>query len=160
MCENEQKPEPWKWRAPELEPHSRKPRAPELEPCHCYDVSADLAINALYVVFWAFVMNCENLEFIWLKFHKFPNFNNIINSKWNGIDGEKLVRPAIPCRVCFWPTTKERLPTLALALTSTFIKKYFQVGNIFLPYKAIPSLQLLLAKYIPQIRKLAHPRFM
>jgi len=33
MCEKEQKPEPWKKRAPESEPHSWKPRAPELEPC-------------------------------------------------------------------------------------------------------------------------------
>jgi len=36
----------------------------------------------------------------------------------NGIVGEKLVRPAIPCRVCFWPATRERLPTPALMLDS------------------------------------------
>jgi len=32
-----------------------------------------------------------------------PNFINIINSEGNGIVGEKLVRPAIPCRACFSP---------------------------------------------------------
>jgi len=42
MCENEQKPEPWKKRDPEPEPHSWKPRAPELELCHFYDGSAAL----------------------------------------------------------------------------------------------------------------------
>jgi len=28
--------------------------------------------------------------------------------------GGKLVRPVIPCRVCFWPVTRERLPTPGL----------------------------------------------
>jgi len=65
-------------------------------------------INVLYVAFWAFVMNCENQELIWLKFHKCARFNN---SKGHGIVGGKLVQPAIPCRVCFWPATRERLPT-------------------------------------------------
>jgi len=32
----------------------------------------------------------------------------------NGIVGRKLVRPAISCRVYFWPATREMLPTLAL----------------------------------------------
>jgi len=50
-------------------------------------------------------------ELICLKLHKFPRFNN---SKENGIVGGKLVRPAIPCRVCIWPGTRERLPTLVL----------------------------------------------
>jgi len=45
-----------------------------------------------------------------MQFHKYPSFINIINSKMNGIIGEKLVRPAIPCRVCVWPATRERLP--------------------------------------------------
>ena len=69
------------------------------------------AINVLYFIFWDFVMNCENQEWVWLKFHKFPSFNDIIKSKKNEIVDGKLVRPAIPCRVCFWPATKERLPT-------------------------------------------------
>jgi len=34
----------------------------------------------------------------------------------NGIVGGKLVRPAIPCRVCYWPATGERLPTPNLDL--------------------------------------------
>jgi len=55
-------------------------------------------------------MNCENQEF-----HKFPSFNNIIISKRNRIVGGKLVRPAITCRVCFWPATRKRLPTPAIA---------------------------------------------
>jgi len=57
---------------------------------------------------------CEHREFIWLYFHKFPSFNNIINSKGSRIVGEKLVRRAIPCRLCFWPAVRERLPTPAL----------------------------------------------
>jgi len=28
-----------------------------------------------------------------------------------GIVGRKLVRPVISCRVCFWPVTREWLPT-------------------------------------------------
>ena len=55
-------------------------------------------------------MNCENQALIILKFHKLA-FNDIINCKRNGIVGGKLIRPAIPCRVCFWPPTMERLPT-------------------------------------------------
>jgi len=65
----------------------------------------------LYVVFWAFITNCENQELIWLNFHNFPHFIKILNSKWNAIIGTKLVQPTIPCRVCFWPTIKERLLT-------------------------------------------------
>jgi len=45
------------------------------------------AINVLYVAFWAFIMNCENLELIWLKFPKFPSF---INNTGNVIVGGKL----------------------------------------------------------------------
>jgi len=45
-------------------------------------------------------------ELTWFKFHNLPRFNN---SKENGIIGRKLLRPAIPCRVCFWPATRERL---------------------------------------------------
>jgi len=56
-------------------------------------------INALYAVFWAFVMNCENLLLILLNFHKLASFDDIINCKENGIVGRKLVRSAIPCRV-------------------------------------------------------------
>jgi len=46
--------------------------------------------------------------------HKFPSFNDIINSKGNRNLGGKLVRPAIPCRVRFWPVTGEMLPTPGL----------------------------------------------
>jgi len=52
-------------------------------------------------------LQTENQELIWLKFYKFPRFNN---SKGNGIVGRKLVRPVIPCRVWIWPATGERLP--------------------------------------------------
>jgi len=45
-----------------------------------------------------------------MKFHKFPSFK-IINSKGSEIVGGKLVLPAIPCRFCFWPGTRERLST-------------------------------------------------
>jgi len=60
-------------------------------------------------------LQTENQELIWLKFHKFPRFNN---SKGNGIVGGKLVRPAIPCRVWFWPATGERLPIPGLEVWS------------------------------------------
>jgi len=73
------------------------------------------AINVLNVILWAFVMNCENLEFIWLKFYKFPSIIDIINSKGNEITGGKLVRPAISCSL-FWPATRERLSAPALKL--------------------------------------------
>ena len=56
-------------------------------------------------------MNCENQEWIQLKFHKFSSFIYLTNSKWNGIVGGKLVRPGIPSRVCFWPANRDRLPT-------------------------------------------------
>jgi len=38
-------------------------------------------IKVLYVVFWAFVMNCENQTLILLKFHKLVSFNEIINCR-------------------------------------------------------------------------------
>jgi len=41
-----------------------KLRVLEPELCHFYDGSAALAINVLYVAFWAFVINCENQELI------------------------------------------------------------------------------------------------
>jgi len=65
-------------------------------------------INVLYVVFCAFVMNCENQELIWFKFH---NCNNISNSEGNGIVDGKPVGPVRLCIVCFSPATGERLPT-------------------------------------------------
>ena len=68
----------------------------------------------VYVTFWAFVTNCENHKLIWIKLHEFPRFSN---SKGNGIVDGKLTRPAIPCRVCFWPTTWETLPTPELSDT-------------------------------------------
>jgi len=71
------------------------------------------AVNVLYEAFWAFVTNCENQKLIWLKFHKFPTFNN---SNGNGIVAGNLLLPAIPCRVCFWPATGERLPAPDLTL--------------------------------------------
>jgi len=43
------------------------------EKLHC-------AVNVLYDIFWAFVMNCENQELIWLKF---SSFINIVYSKMN-----------------------------------------------------------------------------
>ena len=61
-----------------------------------------------------FFMNCENRKLIDYN-SIIPKFNNIINSVGNGIVGGKLVRPAIPCRTCFWPATRERLPTTALS---------------------------------------------
>ena len=75
-------------------------------------------INVLYIAFWAFVMNCENQELIWLKFPKFPSFINSINSKGNIIVDGKLVRSAIPGRVCFWHATRETLQTPDLKLTA------------------------------------------
>jgi len=102
-----------------------KRRAPETELCHFYGGSAALAINVLYVVFWAFVMNYENQELIWLHFHKFRSFNDIINSQWNGLVGDKSVRPAIPCRVCFWPATRERLPTPGLGHSELNINGHY-----------------------------------
>ena len=72
------------------------------------------AIDVLNGVFWSFVMNSEDQELIWLKFYKFPNFINIIISRECGIIGGKLVGPAIPCTVCFWLASKERLPTPVL----------------------------------------------
>jgi len=43
-----------------------------------------------------------------IKFHKFPSFNNIMNSKRNEIVGGKLV----PCTVCFWRLGKGFPPPL------------------------------------------------
>jgi len=63
-------------------------------------------------------MNCENQECILLKFHKFSSFNDIINSKENGIVGGNLIRLAIPCRVCFWSAARERLPTCGVSYQS------------------------------------------
>jgi len=68
-------------------------------------------VNILYVVFCGFVINCENQEWISLKFHKFPRFTDILNSEKNGIVGGKLVWPGKACRVSFWPSAQERLPT-------------------------------------------------
>ena len=45
---------------------------------------------------------------------KIPSIPKIWQQRRNGIVGGKLVRAAIPCRACFWPATRERLPTLAL----------------------------------------------
>ena len=73
-------------------------------------------INGLYIVFSTFVTNSENQELIWLKLHNLPSFSNIINSEGNGIVGGKLVRPARPCKVCFWPATREGLATPDLKL--------------------------------------------
>jgi len=71
-------------------------------------------MNVLYVAFWAFVTKCENQELIWfVTFHKSPRFSN---SKGNGIVGRRLVAPPIPCRVCFWLATRERLPTPRIKL--------------------------------------------
>jgi len=44
----------------------------------------------------------------------FPSFSNIMNCEQNGIVSRKLVRPARHCRTCFWPVTRESLPTLVL----------------------------------------------
>ena len=74
------------------------------------------AINVLYVVFCAFVINCANQEWISLKLHKFPSFTEILNSKESGIAGEKLVRPARASRVSFWPAT-----LVAAACWSSFL---------------------------------------
>ena len=72
-------------------------------------------INVMYVTLWAFVMNCENQELIWLKF---PRFIHSINGKGNVIICGNLARPALPCRVCFWPATRERFPTPDLGIYS------------------------------------------
>jgi len=60
-----------------------------------YYETPSCAVNVLYVVFWALVMNFENQELVQLKFQKFPSFINIINTKGNGIVGGKSVRPSI-----------------------------------------------------------------
>ena len=70
------------------------------------------ATPVLYFVFWLWTVKIRSL--IWLIFHKLPTFNNIINSKKNGIVGGKLVRRVTPFRFCFWLVTQERLPTPAL----------------------------------------------
>ena len=77
---------------------------------HTYE-KPHCAINVLYVAFWAFVVKYENQELIWLKFHKLPRCSN---SKGNRIVRGKLVRFAIPCGVCFWVVTRERLSTIVL----------------------------------------------
>ena len=88
-------------------------------------------MNVLYVAFCAFVTNCKNHELIWLKFHEFPRFSN---SKGNGnVDGT-LVRPAVPCRVCFWPATGERLPTPAVKERCSA-----SVQMLFFPYDVVLS---------------------
>jgi len=66
-----------------------------------YCETPSCAVNVVYVVFWALVMNFENQESIQLKFQKFPSFINITNSKGNGIVGGKLVRPSIPVQFVF-----------------------------------------------------------
>ena len=80
--------------------------------------------------FWVFVVKYEDQELIWLKFHKFPRFNN---SKGNRIVGGKLVRPAIHCRVCFWLAARVRLPTpvlKAFACWKTRSKSYWYNYNV------------------------------
>ena len=78
-----------------------------------------------HINLWVFVVKYEDQELIWLKFHKFPRFNN---SKGNRIVGGKLVRPAIHCRVCFWLAARVRLPTpvlKAFACWKTRSKSYW-----------------------------------
>jgi len=89
------------------------------------------AMNALHVVVWAFVMNCENQAIILLIFHKLAICNDIMNSKQNRIVGGNLVLRAIPCRVCFWPATTERLPTPALYCSFFYSINYFFVLGVF-----------------------------
>jgi len=57
--------------------------------------------------------------------HKFPSFHNI-NSKGNGIVGEKLVRPTVPCRACFWPATRGKVVHSCIRLISNIIKPWNQ----------------------------------
>jgi len=52
----------------------------------------------------------------------------------NGIVGGKLVRPAISCRVCVWPATRERLPTAALIVIERTAKTPWTQINIKLVY--------------------------
>jgi len=52
------------------------------------------------------------------KVCEFPCFINIISSKMNKIGGGNSVRPAISCRVWFWPATRERLPTPDLSIAA------------------------------------------
>jgi len=82
------------------------------------------AIIDLCVLFWACVMNCENQKFNWLKFHKIPSFITIINTKGKGIVGGKVVWPDLPCRVPFWPATRQRLATPGLYQHSTTLCSY------------------------------------
>jgi len=56
------------------------------------------ALNVLYVLFWAFVVNFDYQALFLFMFHKLAIFNDIINSKENLIVSGKLVRPVIPCR--------------------------------------------------------------
>jgi len=79
-----------------------------------YLLETELCYRCAVFHILGFDMDCKNHEFIWLKVFDFPFFINTMNSKINKISGGKPVRPAIPCRVCFWPATKERLQTLDL----------------------------------------------
>jgi len=49
-----------------------------------------------------------------------------MNREGNGVMGGKLVRPARPCRVCFCPALRERLPTLI----QSFNKQSLFAGNL------------------------------
>jgi len=78
-----------------------------------------------------------------LKFPKFPSFDNIINSRGNELVSGNLVQPTMPCRVCFWPATRERLPSPGLDLVALVETTYFQQSvckvmvNVFLCMKQL-----------------------
>jgi len=56
-------------------------------------------------------------SFNWLKFHKFPSFNNNISSKGNRILLD-IISTARRILQSFWPATRERLPIPALGPSS------------------------------------------
>ena len=77
-------------------------------------------------------MNGENQELIRLNFYKFISFNDTIKSKRNGIADDKLVRPAIPCRNCFWPAARKVSDHWfsSIAMKMCFAKLAYNVLNM------------------------------
>ena len=76
------------------------------------------ATIVLYFVFWVFAMNYENQSLIWLKFHKFPCFSNIINSKGTELFVENYYLPPYPAEFVFGPW---ELAGLWLEVTRQFL---------------------------------------
>ena len=62
------------------------------------------------------------------------SFINTINSKMNKIVGVKLLRPTIPCRVCFWPVTWTKLSRIVVFAISV-ANWYTYIHIHCIPYK-------------------------